>query len=198
MTRPEEENDHYSTLGADEWATREEIERLYKGLARRHHPDRGGDEERMKSINEAYRVLRDEVSREAYDAGRGHARAGGANHYYNPDHYSRNYYAQSVSPPAKADAIGGRILGAWLCMLAGLVLLFLVRFHYVRFLWPLAMLAGMVVLMGVAMAHGALVFARRHGEPRALFGRFVWAQEAAFWSFVCAGAYGVYLLLTAI
>lgn len=190
MTRDEEDaNDHYATLGADEAASQDEIERLYKGLARQHHPDRGGDEERMKSINEAYRVLGNEASREVYDAERGHARAPDSGYYYTPI---------NSSPPSPADAIGGRILGAWLCVMAGLVLLFLVRFHYVRFLWPLALLAVAVVLMGVVMAHGALVFARKHGEPRSLFGRFAWAQELAFWSFVCAGVYGVYLVLTAV
>ena len=189
MTRDEDADDYYTTLGADEAASHDEIERLYKGLAREHHPDRGGDEERMKSINEAYRVLGNEASREVYDAERGHARSPDTGYYYTPV-YS--------SPPSPADAIGGRILGAWLCMLTGLVLLFLVRFHYVRFLWPLALLAVAIVLMGVVMAHGALVFARKHGEPRALFGRFAWAQELAFWSFMCAGAYGVYLVLTAV
>ena len=65
-------------------------------------------------------------------------------------------------------------------------------------LWPLALLAVAVVLMGVLMAHGALRFARERARPRWLFGRLVWAQELVFWSFVCAGVYGVYRLLTAI
>lgn len=180
--------DHYATLGADEGASREEIERLYKRLARRHHPDRGGDEERMKSINAAYRVLGNAEERAAYDAARGAER--------------ETEVAQSFTPrrtdSARADALGGRLLGAWLCVICGLVLLFLVRFHYITFLWPLALLAGAVVAGGVLMAHGALRFARAELSPRWLFGRLVWAQELAFWGGVCAGVYGVYRLLTAI
>lgn len=186
----EDAGDHYSTLGADEGASQEEIERLYKGLARRHHPDRGGDEERMKSINEAYRVLGNADERRAYDAGRESKRFTYA--------YTGAAAPPLTSRPAEADALGGRILGAWLCTLCGLVLLFLVRFHYVRFLWPLALLAAGIVLMGVLMAHGALTFARRNSGPKKIFARFVWAQELAFWSCVCAGVYGVYLLMTAI
>ena len=180
--------DHYSTLGADDGASQEEIERLYKALARRHHPDRGGDEETMKAINEAYGVLGDAEQRRSYDEGRG-----GAGTLYGVANF-----APRPSPSAQADALGGRLLGAWLCTLSGLVLLMLVRFHYVKFLWPLALLAFAVVAAGILMAHGALVFARRSAGPEKFFGRFAWAQETAFWSAVCAGAYGVYLVLTAV
>src|ERR1043165_10074691 len=53
----EPDKDYYSILGAGREATREEIERRYKRLAQQHHPDRGGDEEEMKTLNEAWRVL---------------------------------------------------------------------------------------------------------------------------------------------
>lgn len=199
----EREKDYYATLGADEDASQEEIERLYKRLAVRHHPDRGGDEEHMKSLNEAYRVLGDADVRRAYDAERLEARArasvrrSGVGRAGAGD-FSNARFAPYSSEAARADVVGGRIIGAWLCVLAGLVLLFLVRFHYVRFLWPLALLAAAVVLMGVLMAHGALSFAREKSRPGGLFRRFVWAQEFAFWGGVCAGVYGVYLILTAI
>lgn len=190
MTGKGSGRDHYSTLGADEAASQDEIERLYKGLAREHHPDHGGDEERMKAINEAYRVLRDPAERRTYDEGRGSV--------HHVSNVVENFTPRTTSPSAQVDALGGRILGAWLCILCGLVLLMLVRFHYVKFLWPLALLAAAVVLMGIMMAHGALVFARRSVGPTRFFGRFIWAQELAFWSCVCAGLYGVYLVLTAI
>jgi hypothetical protein len=181
-------DDHYTTLGAEAGATQGEIERLYKRLAREHHPDRGGDEERMKAINEAYRVLGNADERRAYDAGR-EAQAPSREPYA---------YTPHRSPSAHADALGGRILGAWLCVMSGLVLLFLVTFHYVMFLWPLALLGVGVVLLGVMMAHGALAFARESSRPGSLFRRFVPAQELAFWALVFAGGYGVYLVLRAV
>jgi hypothetical protein len=179
-------DNHYRTLGASIDATQEEIDRLYKRLARDHHPDRGGDEERMKSINEAYRVLGNPNARGAYDADRG----------ISHETFAAVAHAPIYSTPsAQVDALTGRILGAWLCTLCGLVLLFLVRFHYVRFLWPLALLAVIIVLLGVLMAHGALSFARRSAGPRNLLRRFIWAQEFVFWASVCAGVYGVYRIM---
>ncbi len=37
--------------------TRREIIEQYKNLAKAFHPDKGGDEEQMKKLNEAYEVL---------------------------------------------------------------------------------------------------------------------------------------------
>jgi len=181
-----EEKNYYTILGADEDAAQRDIERHYKRLAVRHHPDRGGDEEEMKAINEAYRVLGSEASRRAYDSGRN-------------THRVREHDApRRTSPSAQADAIGGRVVGAGLCLFVGLVLLLLVRFQYIWFLWPLAILAAFVVFVGVWMAHAALVFARESFAPTHPARRFVWAQETAFWSFVCAGGYGLYLIMSAV
>src|ERR1043165_1726399 len=135
----EPDKDYYSILGAGAEATREEIERRYKRLAQRHHPDRGGDEEEMKSLNEAGRVLGNEESRRAYDS----KRAG-------PRQVYRAHRPVS-SPAAQADPLSGRLVGAMLCIFVGLVLLFLVRAHYVVFLWPLALLASGIVGFGVLM-----------------------------------------------
>ena len=179
--------DYYSVLGADGGATREEIERLYKRLAQQHHPDRGGDEEEMKTLNEAWRVLGDADARRAYDAG--HERA---------PRPAYRAYAPARSEGAKADPLSGRIVGALLCLFAGLVLLFLVRAHYVVFLWPLALLAFGIIVFGVLIAHGALMFARETVEPGHFARRFVWAQEFFFWSCVAAGGYGVYRALLAL
>jgi curved DNA-binding protein CbpA len=183
---PEAQKDYYSILGAEQTDSRAEIERRYKRLAQQHHPDRGGDEERMKALNEAWRVLGDEAARTAYDRRRPSARP------------AYRAHAPVSSEAARADPFSGRLVGAWLCVLFGLVLLLLVRVHYVRFLWPLAVLAVVIAAGGVLMAHGALAFARSRVGPRHPVRRFVWAQELAFWSFVCAGVYGVYLLLSAV
>ncbi|HEX8353356.1 MAG TPA: hypothetical protein VF611_10675, partial [Pyrinomonadaceae bacterium] len=153
-----------------------------------HHPDRGGDEEEMKALNEAWRVLGDEGARRDYDARREGARARTAYAAHGP----------VTSPGAKADPLSGRIVGSLLCLFAGLVLMFLVKAHYVVFLWPLALLGFGIVSLGVLMAHGALTFAREQVGPGHPARRLVWAQEVFFWSCVLGGGYGFYLLLRAV
>src|ERR671938_579009 len=98
------EKDYYTILGAGREASREEIERRYKRLAQRHHPDRGGDEEEMKSINEAWRILGNADARRAYDAGRARTRE------------VYRAHAPVSSPAAQADPVSGRIVGAGLCV----------------------------------------------------------------------------------
>ena len=65
--------DLYEVLGVPEDATQEEIRRAYRAAARREHPDVSGRPdaaERMQSLNDAFRVLGDEKTRDAYDHGR--------------------------------------------------------------------------------------------------------------------------------
>jgi len=62
--------DYYATLGIGKTATQEEIQRAYRKLARKYHPDinKAGDaEEKFKQINEAYEVLGDLEKRAKYD-----------------------------------------------------------------------------------------------------------------------------------
>ena len=61
------EKNYYAILGSAEDISQDGIVRIYKRLAARHHPDRGGNPEKMKAINEAYRVLGNEAPRRAYD-----------------------------------------------------------------------------------------------------------------------------------
>jgi len=58
----------YKTLGVEQKATAVEIKKAYRNLARKHHPDRGGDAEIFKKIQSAYDVLSDAGKRKAYDA----------------------------------------------------------------------------------------------------------------------------------
>ncbi|WP_433207270.1 DnaJ C-terminal domain-containing protein [Dactylosporangium sp. CS-047395] len=63
--------DYYEVLGVPKGAPGEEIQRAYRTLARRSHPDvnkEPGAEDRFKEITEAYHVLSDPARRREYDA----------------------------------------------------------------------------------------------------------------------------------
>lgn len=60
--------DYYKILGVPRNASAEEIKEAYYRLAHKYHPDKGGDPEKFKEINEAYRVLSDPEKRRQYDA----------------------------------------------------------------------------------------------------------------------------------
>ena len=184
MSQFDADKDYYATLGAQRDASQGEIERLYKRKAVQHHPDRGGDEEEMKALNEAYGVLRDETRRRAYDAGREEP----------VDMYAP--VPPYTSPSAKADAISGQCVAAILFIVAGLTLLFVVRFQYVLFLWPLALLAVFMVITGIFQAHAVMRAIRETFAASHPVRRFVMVQEMAFWVIVGGGVYGVYFVLT--
>lgn len=57
----------YQVLGVKRTATVEEIKAAYRPLAMKHHPDRGGDPEKFKVVQEAYDVLSNPVRRKLYD-----------------------------------------------------------------------------------------------------------------------------------
>ncbi|MFL5628306.1 MAG: DnaJ C-terminal domain-containing protein [Ktedonobacteraceae bacterium] len=99
--------DYYSILGVDKNASREQIQKAYRKLARKYHPDvNPGDktaEDKFKEINEANEVLSDPEKRKKYDAmaedyqryGRwpgaeGYARPGGTYAGGGPQYYTTN------------------------------------------------------------------------------------------------------------
>lgn len=62
--------DYYEVLGVSRSASQEEVQRAYRKLARKYHPDvsKATDaEDKFKEINEAYEVLKDPEKRKKYD-----------------------------------------------------------------------------------------------------------------------------------
>jgi DnaJ-class molecular chaperone len=59
--------DYYDVLGVPKGASAQELKKAYKKQSMKHHPDRGGDEEQFKKINEAYATLKDPQKRSEYD-----------------------------------------------------------------------------------------------------------------------------------
>ena len=67
----------YDTLGVAETASEKEIKNAFKALAKKYHPDQGGDENKFKEINEAYDTLKNSEKRQEYDAMRKYGTRGG-------------------------------------------------------------------------------------------------------------------------
>ena len=59
--------DPYDELGVSSHASAEEIKAAYRQLVKQHHPDAGGDDQRMLALNAAWEVLGDAERRRAFD-----------------------------------------------------------------------------------------------------------------------------------
>ena len=59
--------DYYDILGVSEDASNEQIKKAFKDIAKKEHPDRGGNETAFKEANEAYDTLKKSQKRHDYD-----------------------------------------------------------------------------------------------------------------------------------
>src|ERR1700743_1089544 len=66
-------DDPYQVLGVERTATQAEIQKAYRALAKRHHPDlnpgKPEAEERFKAVSAAYSLLSDPEKRARFDRG---------------------------------------------------------------------------------------------------------------------------------
>ena len=67
---------YYDILGVNEDASNDQIKKAFKDIAKKEHPDRGGDEAKFKEANEAYDTLKDTKKRQEYDTLRKYGQPG--------------------------------------------------------------------------------------------------------------------------
>ena len=93
--------DLYEVLQVHPRAEPEVLRAAYRVLARKYHPDHGGDARRMITLNDAWDVLGDPVRRAAYDSSRAPVRPPG------PEHQSATA-PMAAAPTAAATAASPR------------------------------------------------------------------------------------------
>ena len=60
--------DPYQLLGVNEQSSDQDIKSAFRKLAVKYHPDRGGDENKFKEINEAYDKIKTQEKRQQFEA----------------------------------------------------------------------------------------------------------------------------------
>ncbi len=77
---------YYDILGVSEDASSDQIKKAFKDIAKKEHPDRGGNEARFKEANEAYDTLKNSQKRHDYDTMRKFGGTGNQQHpFFNED-----------------------------------------------------------------------------------------------------------------
>ena len=185
--------DYYRVLGVNEDASREDLERAYRGEARKRHPDVGGSEEEMKALNEAHDILSDPETRKAYDAERRPKRAVYASSMaFDPEAASK---AGTLGIPVADPDFAGLVMGAIACFGLGIPLLLLVEMQWMFFLWPLRIMALGALAVGVYLSHSALLTKQRRLKKagRGNSRKRVVIRELLFW-LITTGTIGALLV----
>lgn len=183
--------DYYRVLGVSENASKQDIDRAYRSEARKQHPDGGGSDEAMKSLNEARDILTDLETRKAYDAERRPSIQTHPAPSMSFDPYAASRAGTLKIPVADAD-LAGLLMGAAACFGLGIPLLLLVEMQWMFFLWPLRIMSLAALLLGVLLAHSALRMKQRKlRKARPDYPRGVLAlHELLFW-IVSVGVLGM-------
>lgn len=86
----------YDILGVKKDATQNEIKKAYRELCKKYHPDKnGGDDTKIKEVNEAYETLGNEQKRKEYDAQNAMGGFGGFSGFGNGGFNFRNFQLAS-------------------------------------------------------------------------------------------------------
>ena len=78
--------DYYQILGVQPNASPEEIKKAYRKLANKHHPDKGGDQNKFKEISVAYDTVSDAQRKAEYDMQR---QGGGREYRFNSNDFQQ-------------------------------------------------------------------------------------------------------------
>ena len=92
---------YYDMLGVSEDASNDQIKKAFKSIAKKEHPDRGGNEVKFKEANEAYDTLKDTKKRHEYDTVRKYGQSmggqGGNFHFTSDDFTSDSIFENFFS-----------------------------------------------------------------------------------------------------
>ena len=102
--------DYYKVLGVHLNSSQDEIKKAYRKLSLKHHPDRGGDSEEFKKINEAYSTLSDAQKKHIYDMRKSNPFMGGGGRGDGVDEIFKMFFGGGIPgmPPGMPPGMNAR------------------------------------------------------------------------------------------